>query len=226
MFYSKAYNLFALFLVLLLTTSCEKEAPKSKLLKEKITAENFFDIISKTNSDSLLTNQEIELFSLGINRFANALDSLYNKSVQDIIKREEQIRRQQIISNLGVNVIKTYTRFRYDGWKPIDVNGTNLNVFTYTIFNISPSNLRRLAGYLQFYTTNNQFIRAYPLRIEQTINSKQFTQFQSTFRTEDGNKNEEFLLKALKENPASILVRWLPTYIELENGKKLDLENK
>ncbi|MGQ9819553.1 MAG: hypothetical protein ACUVQ1_06480 [Candidatus Kapaibacteriales bacterium] len=219
-----------LFILVLISTflfqvGCEKKAPKSKLLNEKITQENFFDIITKAKSDTLLTNQEIELFANGISRFANALDTLYNKTVKEIIAREEQIRRQQNLSNLGVNVIATFSRLRYDGWKPIEVNGSKLNVFAYTIFNISNANIRKISGYLQFYTANNQFIRAYRLNIDQTIKSKQFTQFQSTFRAEEGNQNEEFLLKALQENPNTILVRWLPTFIELDNGKKLNLEN-
>lgn len=224
----RSFNIFFIFSLLisfLFTVGCEKKAPKSKLLNEKITQENFFDIITQAKSDTLLTNQEIELFANGISRYSNALDSLYNKTVKEIIAREEQIRRQQNLSNLGVNVITTFSRFRYDGWKPIEVNGTKLNVFTYTIFNISNANIRKISGYLQFYTTNNQLIRAYRLNIDQPINSKQFTQFQSTFQLEEGNQNEEFLLKALQENPNTILVRWLPTLIELDNGKKLNLEN-
>lgn len=224
----RALNIFLIFFFLtslLFTFGCEKKAPQSKLLNEKITPENFFEIITQAKSDTLLTNQEIELFANGITRFTNALDSLYNKTVKEIIAREEQIRRQQSLSNLGVNVITTFSRLRYDGWKPIEVNGTKLTVFTYTIFNISNENIRKISGFLQFYRTNNQFIRAYRINIDQTINSKKFTQFQSTFRTEEGNQNEEFLLKALKENPNTIFVRWLPTFIELDNGKKLNLEN-
>lgn len=222
----KIISLFTFLFILLLSSGCEKKGKKSNLLNEKITADNFFDIITQTKSDTLLTVEEIDLFSNGIARFTNALDSLYNKTVKDIIYREQQIRRQQNISNLGINAISAFTRFRYDGWKPIDANGVKLNVFSYTIFNISNTNVRKLSGYLQFFTTNNQFIRAYPIRVDQIINSKQFTQFQSTFRSEDGNQSEDFLVKALKENPSTILVRWLPTYIELDNGKKLDLESK
>lgn len=224
----RTYSIFFTVLLLvsfLFTIGCEKKASKSKLLNEKITQENFFDIITQAKSDTLLTYQEIELLANGITRYANALDSLYNKTVKEIISREEQIRRQQNLSNLGVNVIGTFSRLRYDGWKPIEVNGTKLNVFTYTIFNISNVNIRKISGYLQFFTANNQFVRAYRINIDQTINGKQFTQFQSTFREEEGNQNEEFLLKALKQNPNTILVRWLPTFIELDNGKKLNLEN-
>lgn len=214
-----------LLISFLFTIGCEKKASKSKLLNEKITQENFFDIITQAKSDTLLTYQEIELLANGITRYVRALDSLYNKTVKEIISREEQIRRQQNLSNLGVNVIGTFSRLRYDSWKPIEVNGTKLNVFTYTIFNISNINIKKISGYLQFFTANNQFVRAYRINIDQTINSKQFTQFQSTFQEEKGNQNEEFLLKALKQNPNTILVRWLPTFIELDNGKKLNLEN-
>ncbi len=216
-------SLFAFFFIVLIFVGCEKKK-SSKLLNEKVTEQNFFSLIEKVKKDSLFTLEELDLFSTAIARYSNFVDSLYNKSVKQIIEQERLNRRRQGFINLVTNAIVAHSRFRYDGWKPIDINGTQFNVFTYTISNISKVNINKISGFLQFSTSNNQLIRAYRINIDQAIPAGQFTQFQSTFRFEQGNRNEELLIKALKESPNQIFVSWRPVYIELENGQKINLE--
>ncbi len=216
-------SLFAFFFIVLIFAGCEKKK-SSKLLNEKVTEQNFFSLIEKVKKDSLFTLEELDLFSTAIARYSNFVDSLYNKSVKQIIEQERLNRRRQGFINLVTNAIVAHSRFRYDGWKPIDINGTQFNVFTYTISNISKVNINKISGFLQFSTSNNQLIRAYRINIDQAIPAGQFTQFQSTFRFEQGNRNEELLIKALKESPNQIFVSWRPVYIELENGQKINLE--
>ncbi|MCX7880199.1 MAG: hypothetical protein N2517_06015 [Ignavibacteria bacterium] len=218
-----------LFFVLFLAfsfTGCDKKAKEkaSPLLKEKITAQNFFEIVDKIRKDTLLTLEETDLLSSGIARYSNLIDSLYNKTLAEIINLEKDIRRRQNLSNLTTNAILSFSRFRYDGWKEVEVEKSKFNIFTYTISNISNNDIKKLSGFLQFFTANNQLIRAYRLNIDQPIKAKQFTQFQSTFRLDEQNQNELFLIKALKENPQQIFVSWRPVYFELDNGQKIDLE--
>lgn len=223
----KRNYLFAFFLIIILvfSSSCEKKKT-SKLLNEKVTAQNFFELVEKAKKDTLLTVEELDYFSSGIARYSNVIDSLFNKTIKQIIEQEKKFRRRQSEINLATNAIISYTRFRYDGWKPLEINGSKFNVFTYTISNISKNDVKKIYGYLQFFTGNNQLIRAYRINIDQTIKSNQFTQFQSTFKYEEGNQNEEFLVKTLKENPSQIFVSWRPLYLELDNGQKIDLEEK
>ncbi|MCX7908250.1 MAG: hypothetical protein N2560_01865 [Ignavibacteria bacterium] len=204
---------------------CEKKKT-SKLLNEKVTSQNFFDIVEKIKKDTLLSIEEIDLFSTGVARYSNVIDSLFNKTIKQIIEQEMNFRRKQSQVNLATNAIIAYSRFRYDGWKPVEINGSDFNVFTYTISNISKNDIKKIYGYLQFFTANNQLIRAYRINIDQDIKSGQFTQFQSTFKHEDNNQNEVFLVKTLKENPNQIFVSWRPVYIELDNGQKINLEEK
>ncbi|MFN3306426.1 MAG: hypothetical protein ACK42Z_04475 [Candidatus Kapaibacteriota bacterium] len=215
--------LFAFFFVFLIFVGCEKKK-SSKLLNEKLTQQNFFTLIEKTKNDSLLTFEELDLFNTAIARYSNFVDSLYNKSVKQIIEQERLNRRRQGFINLATNAILAHSRFRYDGWKPVDINGAQFNVFTYTISNISKVNIKKVSGFLQFLTANNQLIRAYRINIDQAIPAGQFTQFQSTFRFEQGNRNEELLIKALKESPNQVFVSWRPVYFELDNGQKIKLE--
>lgn len=173
-----------------------------------------------------MTIEDLDYFSSGVARYNNLIDSLYNKSVKEIIEQEKKLRFRQSGINLATNAITAFSRFRYDGWKPVDINGSKFNVFTYTISNISKTDIKKIYGYLQFFTAGNQLVRAYRINIDQTIKGGQFTQFQSTFKFEEGNKNEEFLIKMLTENPQQIFVSWRPLYLELDNGQKVDLEEK
>ncbi|MEJ5285791.1 MAG: hypothetical protein CH6_3071 [Candidatus Kapaibacterium sp.] len=221
-------SFFVLFLALVIVFSngCEPKKKTSKLLNEKITAQNFFEVIEKARKDSLMTIEDLDYFSSGVARYNNLIDSLYNKSVKEIIEQEKKLRFRQSGINLATNAITAFSRFRYDGWKPVDINGSKFNVFTYTISNISKTDIKKIYGYLQFFTAGNQLVRAYRINIDQTIKGGQFTQFQSTFKFEEGNKNEEFLIKMLTENPQQIFVSWRPLYLELDNGQKVDLEEK
>jgi len=214
---------FMTFLVLFVGCQKKKTSP---LLNEKLTPQNFFELVGKVKKDTLITAEEIELFSSGVGRYSNFVDSLFNKSVKQIIDQERTLRRRQSYVNLATNAIVCYSRFRYDGWKPIEIDGSKFNVFTYTISNISKNDIDRIQGYLQFFTTNNQLIRAYRINVDQTIKAGQFTQFQSTFRAEENNQNELLLVKLLKENPNTVFVTWRPMYLELDNGQKIDLEEK
>lgn len=214
---------FMTFLVLFVGCQKKKTSP---LLNEKLTPQNFFELVDKVKKDTLITAEEIELFSSGVGRYSNFVDSLFNKSVKQIIDQERTLRRRQSYVNLATNAIVCYSRFRYDGWKPIEIDGSKFNVFTYTISNISKNDIDRIQGYLQFFTTNNQLIRAYRINVDQTIKAGQFTQFQSTFRAEENNQNELLLVKLLKENPNTVFVTWRPMYLELDNGQKIDLEEK
>ena len=222
---SKSFIIVFLIAFLVASVGCQKTKP-SPLLNEKLTAQNFFELVEKVKKDSLLTAEEIDLFSSGVARYSNFVDSLFNKSIKEIIDQERTLRRRQSYINLATNAIVCYSRFRYDGWKPIEIDGSKFNVFTYTISNISKNDIKKIYGYLQFFTTSNQLIRAYRINVDQTIKAGQFTQFQSTFRLEENNQNEQFLIKSLEENPRSILVTWRPMYIELDNGQKIDLEEK
>lgn len=223
----RTFHFFVLVLisVLVFTTGCEKKKT-SKLLKENVTAQNFFEIVEKASKDTLLTIEELDFFSTGIARYSNVIDSLYGKTVKQIIDTERDLRRRQSGINLATNAIVSFSRFRYDSWKPVDINGSKFNVFTYTISNISKVDIKKIYGFLQFLTGNNQLIRAFRINIDQPIKAGQFTQFQSTFRLEVGNQNEEFLVKMLKENPNQIFVSWRPLYLELDNGQKIDLQEK
>jgi len=219
-----------IFILLFLTftlilSGCEKKRA-SKLLNEKVTAQNLFEIVDKAKNDSLLSFEELDFFTSAVIRYNNVLDSLYNKTLKQIIEQEMKIRRRQSAINLATNTISAFSRFKYDGWKPIDINGSKFNVFTYTISNISKNDIKKVYGFLQFLTPNNQLIRAYRINIDQVIKGGQYTQFQSTFKYEEGNKNEEYLVKMLSENPGQIFVSWRPVYLELDNGQKIDLEEK
>lgn len=220
------FNVFVLALVLVFATSCEKKKPASKLLNEKLAANNFFELVEKVSKDTLIPFEEIDFFTTGIARYNNFIDSLYGKTVKEIIDNEKTLRRKQSSINLITNSIQCFSRFRYDGWKPVEIEGTKYNIFTYTVSNISKIDIRKISGYLQFLTSANQLIRAYRINVEQTIKAGQYTQFQSTFKNEENNQNEAFLVKALTENPQTIFVSWRPTYIELDNGQKIDLEQK
>ncbi len=225
----KFFKLFALTVLaftLIFATSCEKKKTTPKLFKEKFTKENVFSLVEQIRKDSTIELTDLDLLASGIARYSNVMDSLYGKTPQDVIKTEERIRRNQFGLNLVTNAISGFSRFRYDGWKPAEINGTKYNVFTYTVFNVSKENIRRISGYLQFLTSNNQLIRAYRINVDQTIEGGKFTQFQSTFIHDTTNQNENFLVNALKQNPASVFVAWRPTYIELSGGQKIDLEQQ
>lgn len=217
------FVLFIIFSILITFVACEKKK-SSKLLNEKVTQQNFFSVIEKVKKDSLLTFEELDLFNTAIARNNNNIDTLYNKTVKQIIEQEKVNRRRQGYINIATNAIIAYSRFRYDGWKPVDINGSKFNVFTYTISNISKVNINKISGFLQFSTGNNQLIRAYRINIDQAIPAGQFTQFQSTFRFEQGNRNEELLIKLLQDTPNQVFVSWRPVYIELDNGQKINLE--
>ncbi|MGB9770647.1 MAG: hypothetical protein ACPLX7_01545 [Candidatus Kapaibacteriota bacterium] len=223
---SNSFLFFAFALLLVFSFGCQPNKKSSKLLGEKITAQNFFDVIDKARKDTLLTIEELDYFNSGVARYSNLIDSLYNKTIKEIIEQEMKLRRRQSGINLATNAIVSFSRFRYDGWKPIEINGSKFNVFTYTISNISKNDIKKIYGYLQFFTAGNQLIRAYRINIDQTIKGGQFTQFQSTFQYEKDNKNEEFLVKMLNDSPNQVFVSWRPVYLELDNGQKIDLEEK
>lgn len=220
------FGLLILSLTLVFATSCEKKKPTSKLLDEKITSKNFLELVDKVRNDSLFSYEELDFFATGIARYSNFIDSLYGKTVKEVIESEQNLRIKQSSINLSSNAIQCFSRFRYDGWKPVEVDGSKFNIFTYTVSNISKNDIKRINGYLQFLTSANQLIRAYRINVEQTIKAGQYTQFQSTFKNEENNQNEAFLVKALTENPRNVFVSWRPIYLELDNGQKIDLEQK
>lgn len=220
------FGVFVLALILVFAMSCEKKKPSSQLLNEKLSAKNFFELVDKVSKDTLLSFEEIDFLTTGIARYNNFIDSLYGKTVKEIIDNEKDFRRRQSSINLVTNSVQCFSRFRYDGWKPVEIEGSKFNIFTYTVSNISKNDIKKINGYLQFLTSTNQLIRAYRINVDQTIKAGQYTQFQSTFKTDENNRNEAFLVKALTENPQTIFVSWRPTYIELDNGQKIDLEQK
>lgn len=211
--------------LVLISFSCsqQNQEPASRSNILKFSEDNFVEIINKIKEDPTMTREQLTLFTNGIARMGTQTDSLVGKTVGEIIQLQKDYLRRSALTSMLSTSMNIHHGFGLLGWEPVEQEGKQFDVFKYAIQNKSDKNLEVVEGLLKFYTNNNQLIRIYPIRVEQSIGVDSTQQFESTFRYDSTNKSANMLRRLMTSETGRAIPIWQPTLIKLGDGSSISL---
>ncbi len=210
------------FVSLTFIGGCQKEEAKVK--QEVINVANLPELLDKMKADQGFKKEEIDMFVLGIGRFANQLDSVNGKTVGAVINDEKEFLRKSSLLGLTNTLMNSLHGFGYIGWEPVEQNSQKYFRFGIAIQNKAKEDIKNVEGLLKFVTSNNQLIKGFRIKITQGIPAGKVQQFNSTFIMDQNNKNDILLNEVLTNKNPNVYTVWDPSVIEFASGKKIAKE--
>jgi hypothetical protein len=211
-----SFFLASLFIsFVLISSSCSQqhdEAPRSASLK--FDKENFSEVINQVKHDPTISQEDLTLFSNGIARIGAEIDSLEGKTVGSIIELQKEFVRKSAMTQMLNTSMNINHGFGLIGWEPTIDGDKKFDKFKYAIQNKSNKNIKIVEGLLKFYTTNNQLIRIFPIKIDQLIGVDSTQQFESIFAYDSTNRSALMLRRLMTNKSGNALPVWQPTFIQ------------
>lgn len=214
-----AFKVLVAAMMVFAVVSCQQR-PKSKLLNEKITQANLQDLTKKIESDSLMTLEDVQNFSVGITRILGKNDTLVGKTVGQVIDYAKQSDRQLAIQTLmntsiRAELVQNHT-FKYDG---INVDNDTLNILVIEVKNNSDKPISNLQGLLQFYNQSNQLVKQYPINTKpQVIQAGENRKIALTYTNDPKNPRDSIMRH--NQNMRAV---WTAAAIEFGDGSSISV---
>jgi len=208
----------------LISSSCSQqqdEEPRSASLK--FDKNNFTEIINQVKHDPTISQEYLTLFSNGIARIGARIDSLEGKTVGNIIELQKEFLRKSAMTQMLNTSMNINHGFGLIGWEPTTDADKKFDKFKYAIQNKSNKNIQIIEGLLKFYTTNNQLIRIFPIKIDQNIGVDSTQQFESIFAYDSTNRSALLLRRLMTNKSGNALPVWQPTFIQFGDGSIITL---
>ncbi|MCK5741640.1 MAG: hypothetical protein KAH48_05430 [Chlorobi bacterium] len=226
--FSRTLSLIALISIVLLT-SCDTADKQSELLDKVITNDNLAKIADEIKDDPLITKDEIDYFVNSLAKYYQNKDSLIGNSVGYLIEKEKLAVRNtsvllmvtaatkaEMLMKYYVRVIKIEKLFNTK-------TEQKLNRIHYDFTNIADKDITAIDGMMQFYTSKNQLIKQFELKINkdnEVIKKDETKQFYESFLHNDDDPKDAFLREG-----KDIQARWQPISVEFADGTKLSIMN-
>lgn len=209
---------------ILVLSGCESKKA-SPLLNETLQKENLVSFVEKVKDDKDMTTEEISLFATGIMR-ESIQDSLEGKTVADIIKFEEEQRRNNAYNLALTNATKTEMNnalsLVVDPKAHVikkDSSGKAYDILQYTVKNNSAEKITLVRGVLTFQV-GNRAIKNFTINSDKEIGPDDALKLQQIYKVDQSSIN----FQNLKGKKAQFIVRWQPILIDFEGDRKLELK--
>lgn len=165
---------FIFLMIAVLFFSCETAEKKPLVFSEVISKDNMSAVAEKISSDANISGEQIEVLNRGISRLALAgNDTIVGLTLGEIYNYQKDFRKEQALAAMNENINKVSLimnhSFKYIGLVPRE---DSLDFIVYEITNNSNKDIKNLTGVLQFYNTNNQLVKQYPLRLDVALNNE------------------------------------------------------
>ncbi|MCX6155103.1 MAG: hypothetical protein NT007_13200 [Candidatus Kapabacteria bacterium] len=211
----------SLSIVLILAlVACGKQKPI--VFSEKITEEGLSNLFEKVKSDKSISREDIDNFSNGLSRIGLKRDSLFNKTVEQIIESQKEYNIEVSLSGLESSVKRSQVavshKFEYLKMAAIDTLGKDATVIYFKITNTSKKALTNILGSINVYY-ENQIIKQFPVNIVQTINVDEFAEIRtSPYEHDESNPYDRAVRRGEKAR-----VVWQPYSIQFADGTQISL---
>jgi hypothetical protein len=216
--------------MLTLMWSCSGSHPKSSYLQEKITKENLYDLANKIKQENKMTKEDAELFVGAINRLGLQSDSIVGKTVEQLIKEQDNFIRLSsynlMISTFAKAEMLMEHKIKYLGLKPMDTLGKSYDYLVFEIKNEGNKNITDITGQLRFFTNANQIVKAYPIELNKVLDGNvikpnETRRFVYPFFHDKDNQRDE-LIRSGKD----LQVLWFPVSMTFSDSSKISSEVK
>ena len=226
--FSKTISLIALLSIVFLT-SCDTADKQSELLDKVITNDNLAKIANEIKDDPLMTKDEIDFFVNSLAKFYQTKDSLIGNSVGYLIEKERTAHRNTSVLLMVTAALKAEMLMKYyvrviKIEKLVNTQtDQKLNRIHYYFTNIADKDITAINGMMQFYTSKNQLIKQFELKINkenEVIKKDETKEYYESFLHNDDDPKDAFLREG-----KDIQARWQPISIEFADGTKLSIMN-
>ncbi|MFH1051726.1 MAG: hypothetical protein V1779_12460 [bacterium] len=155
-------------------TGCNKD--ESKMLDVTITRTNLPEIITNMNSENILPAEDILKFNNALNRIgANNPDTLIGMTPRQIFDIQNKFMIENQYEMIKVTATRIAMNMNFDikflGLKPLfdTVNNVQGNTIFYEFKNNSDKEIKKIAGFLQFYNRQNQIIKQFQIETTEQL---------------------------------------------------------
>ncbi|MCL5990725.1 MAG: hypothetical protein M1419_01305 [Bacteroidetes bacterium] len=218
-------QLLTLIIFTLMIFSCSHEK-KSDLLDEIITKDNLISITEKLKTDKDITSEELELYSNGLARFGNSVDSIIGKKVADIIEKQRNFKKEYILNMLSTQTsnlqIHMNLSFKYIGVQKADSDTLQTNILHFELKNKSNTTIKKVEGELEFYDLNNQIVKRFPIIVNYNLEKGKDIKFTDSYQHVPSNPRDTII----RSKYVKLQALWKPTLLEFADGKKLEVKYK
>lgn len=213
------------FFIISSVWGCNKN--ESKLLDQTITKKNLPEIVNSLKNENLMTPDDIAIFSNAIGRLSNiSIDTLVGKSVQQVIDMQKEFAKQNNFRQLSITAARVAMNMNYEikylGLQTVKdtIKGHEGNTILYEIKNAYGHPIKKLAGYLQFFSQDNVLIKQFELDNPQQIPSKGSLQFYKVFNHDPKQVRDSLV----RFHSNEMIVRWQPEFLEFTDGTKFEVK--
>lgn len=227
---TKITKLLLFVLVSSLFWSCSNNEPKSSYLKEKLTKDNLYDIAQNIKKEGTLSRDYTELFVGAMNRLGLTPDSVLGKTVEQLIKEQENFLKTNsyniLVSTFAKAEILMNQKIQYLGLKALDTNDKSFDYLVFEVTNNSKKDIANLEGQLRFFNNQNQIIKAYPIELNKVLDGKvlktgETRRFAYPFFHDKTNQRDEIV-----RTGKDLQVLWFPTTLIYSDSTTITAEIK
>ena len=219
-------NIIFLIVTCSLLFACGRQKPV--IFKEKITEENLPSLYEKFKNDKSVSREDIDNFANGLSRTGLNRDSLFGKTVEEIIESQKDYNYGVSLAGLKtvLNVPEVAVSHTFQFLKLVEIDtvveSKNLeaNVLYFKITNTSKKAISNLNGVINVYF-QSQLIKQFPVSVNQTINLGEYAELRSLPYQHDENSPNDRAVRAGK----SLSIVWQPYTVQFADGTKISLIN-
>lgn len=206
-------------------TACSQQS-QSKVLNEVLTKENISTIVEKIQNDKAVSKEQIDLLTNGIARLIDTPDSLYNKSLAQIIEEQKVFFRNSSVNALSQSVarleLKNSLKVEFAEKLKFDNDTLQADGIRFNMTNISNKEINYIKGEIRIVNTMNQLIKVRPIVYERISFKAGDKVTQQELWPHDKSNQYDVALRNIKE----LIAFWVPETIGFSDGTKITLELK
>jgi len=219
-------SLFFIGLMAYIFTSACSQQSQSKVLNEVLTKENISTIVEKIQNDKAVSKEQIDLLTNGIARLIDTPDSLYNKSLAQIIEEQKVFFRNSSVNALSQSIarleLKNSLNVEFAEKLKIDNDTLQADGVRFNMINISNKEINYIKGEIRIVNTMNQLIKVRPIVYEKISFKAGDKVTQQELWPHDKSNQYDVALRNIKE----LIAFWVPETIGFTDGTKITLETK
>ncbi len=219
-------SLFFIGLMAYIFTSACSQQSQSKVLNEVLTKENISTIVEKIQNDKAVSKEQIDLLTNGIARLIDTPDSLYNKSLAQIIEEQKVFFRNSSVNALSQSIarleLKNSLNVEFAEKLKIDNDTLQADGVRFNMINISNKEINYIKGEIRIVNTMNQLIKVRPIVYEKISFKAGDKVTQQELWPHDKSNQYDVALRNIKE----LIAFWVPETIGFTDGTKITLETQ
>ncbi|HRP02130.1 MAG TPA: hypothetical protein PLE30_05715 [Candidatus Kapabacteria bacterium] len=216
--------------ILFIACNKQEDSLDSKIYDQKFTAENIQDLIKQVANDKGISREKMDILTAGITRLAALKrDTIVGKTLNDVIKIEEDFLRQRSIATLNaqgvkVNLVHNH-EFKFVGLMPRDTMDKSFNLLVIEITNKGKKEMTNIQGTLQFFEPSGQVVKSYPIAIKNALKGAKIASGETKRLvipySNDKNNVRDVMMRNDIKNMSAV---WVASMIEWADGSQISIQ--